>query len=72
MSTIVALGDDDRLDGFALAGATVVTGTTDEELRAAWGALDSDVGLVILSTHASEVLDSLLGERTDLLTAVLP
>ncbi len=72
MSKIVALGDDDRLDGFALAGATVVTATTDDELRAAWSALDSDVGLVILSTHASEVLEPLLGGRTDLLTAVLP
>jgi vacuolar-type H+-ATPase subunit F/Vma7 len=72
MSTVVALGDDDRLQGFALAGATVVTATTDSDLRAAWDALDAEVGLVIMSTRVAEVLAPVLDERTDLLTAVLP
>lgn len=72
MSTVVALGDDDRLDGFALAGATVITATTDGELRAAWDALGANVGLVVMSPRAAEVLAPVLDERTDLLTAVLP
>ena len=72
MSTVVALGDDDRLDGFALAGATVIEVESDEELRSAWDELGPDVGLVILSARASQVLQPVLGDRTDLLTAVVP
>ena len=72
MSTVVALGADDRLGGFALAGASVIATTTDEEVRAAWDRLASDVGLVILSADAARVLESVLGDRSDILTAVLP
>lgn len=72
MSTIVALGEDDRLEGFALAGASVITASTDDEIRRAWDRLDSDVGLVILSASASRALESRLDERPDVLTAVLP
>jgi len=72
MSTVVALGADDRLDGFALAGASVVAAATDEEVRTAWDRLGSDVGLVILSADAARVLEPVLGDRSDVLTAVLP
>lgn len=72
MSTIVALGEDDRLAGFALAGAAVIEAATDTEIRRAWGGLDPDVGFVIMSARASQVLDPLLGDRPDVLTAVLP
>ncbi len=72
MSTIVALGEDDRLDGFALAGASVIVASTDEGVRSAWDGLGSDVGLVILSARAADVLETLLGERSDILTTVLP
>jgi vacuolar-type H+-ATPase subunit F/Vma7 len=72
MSTIVALGEDERLDGFALAGASVIGATSDDEMRSAWGRLGSDVGLVILSARAALVLEPLLGDRSDVLTAVLP
>ena len=72
MSTIVALGEDDRLAGFALAGASVIEAATDAEIRRAWDGLDTDVGFVILSAHAAQVLDPLLGDRSDVLTAVLP
>lgn len=72
MSRIVALGEDDRLEGFALAGASVIQATTDDEIRRAWDGLDPDVGFVILSTRASQVLDPLFGNRSDVLTAVLP
>jgi vacuolar-type H+-ATPase subunit F/Vma7 len=72
MSTIVALGEDDRLVGFVLAGASVIGATTQEEVRDAWNQLGRDVGLVILSARAAGVLEPLLGERTDILTTVLP
>ena len=72
MTTVVALGEDDRLEGFALAGATVIGATTDEELRSAWERLGADVGLVIMSAHAAHVLEPALGDHADILTAVLP
>ncbi len=72
MSTVVALGADDRLDGFALAGASVIATTTDEEVRGAWDRLASEVRLVILSADAARVLEPVLGDRADILTAVLP
>jgi vacuolar-type H+-ATPase subunit F/Vma7 len=72
MSTIVALGEDDRLAGFALAGAEVIEAATEAEIRRAWDDLDPDVGFVIMSARASQVLEPLLGDRSDVLTAVLP
>jgi vacuolar-type H+-ATPase subunit F/Vma7 len=72
MSTIVALGEDDRLIGFALAGASVIGTVTDEDVRSAWERLGRDVGLVVLSARAATVLEPLLGERSDVLTTVLP
>jgi vacuolar-type H+-ATPase subunit F/Vma7 len=72
MSRIVALGEDDRLAGFALAGAAVIEAATDAEIRRAWDELDADVGFVIMSARASQTLGSVLGDRADVLTAVLP
>jgi len=72
MSTIVALGETHELQGFALAGVTVVAVTAEAELSAAWQQLGPDVALVILSPLAARVLESDLAKRPDVLTAVMP
>jgi vacuolar-type H+-ATPase subunit F/Vma7 len=72
VGTVVALGSGHVLDGFALAGASVVNATTDDNLVRAWEALGEDVGLVILSTEAARILDSHLQNRPDVLTVVVP
>ena len=72
MSTVVALGDDHRLEGYALAGATVVHAATDDQVRRTWHALGSDVGLVVLDRRAADAIQSVRDERPDVLTAVLP
>ena len=72
MSRVVALGEDHRLVGFALAGVRVVRATTDAEIQRAWQRLDPDVGLVILSEFAAQRLGAALDDRPDVLTAVLP
>ena len=72
MSTVVALGETHELQGFALAGVTVVAATAEVELSTAWQQLGSDVGLVILSPLAARVLESDLADRPDILTAVMP
>jgi vacuolar-type H+-ATPase subunit F/Vma7 len=72
MSTVVALGSGDDLDGFALAGARVVTATTESAITEVWRELDRDVGLVILSADAARVLATILDDRPDVLTVVMP
>lgn len=71
MASVVALGDPREVDGFALAGARVVV-ATDDEILATWLALDDDVGLVILSRRAAQILGDRLADHPDVLTAVLP
>jgi vacuolar-type H+-ATPase subunit F/Vma7 len=72
MSTVLALGENDELEGFALAGVQVVLTTTATDVLDAWRGLDPDVGLVILSAAAARTLRAHLVERPDVLTAVLP
>ena len=72
MTTVLALGDGHELDGFVLAGARVRRTSDPEEVRAAWRELGEDVGLVILSAEAAELLEEELDDRPDVLTAVLP
>lgn len=72
MSTVVALGRDHRLIGFVLAGARVVDAATEAEVERAWDDLDDDVGLVILSADAADVLRPSFANRPDVLTVELP
>ena len=72
VGTVVALGSGHTLDGFALAGASVVSARTDGDVLCAWDSLGEDVGLVILSAEAALALDAHLQNRPDVLTVVLP
>lgn len=72
MSTVVALGRDHRLVGFALAGARVIDAATEAEIERAWDDLDADVGLVILSADAADTLRPNLADRPDVLIVELP
>ncbi len=72
MSTVIAIGDDPELPGFALAGVGIRRARTDSEIIDAWTTAEPDVGLVILSTRAASVLGAALVERPDVLTVVLP
>ena len=72
MSRIVALGEGSRVCGFALAGVTVVVAEGAAEVTAAWQALGPDVGLVLLTPAASEVVGGRTGERSLLLAVVMP
>ncbi len=63
MSTVVAIGEEQRVRGFALAGVGVVAAADETAARAAWEALDDDVGLVILTPAAAH------GLREDLASA---
>lgn len=72
MKTAVAIGDERRLAGYALAGASVRHTVTAEDAEAALSALDHDIGLLVLTAEVREALTETLAQRDDLLCAVLP
>ena len=72
MSRAVAIGDERRLGGFALAGVEVVPAAGAGEAAAAWEALDDDVALVVLDPQAYPALAPRLAERPMVVWAVLP
>lgn len=72
MNRVVALGADEDLDGFALAGVRVVHARTERATSEAWSELGRDVGLVILTPDAARILGPVLDDRPDVLTVVIP
>lgn len=72
MSRAVAIGDELRLAGYALAGAEVRHAVTPAEVEAAWAGLDRDVGLLVLTPESYTALEPLLAERGGLVWAVVP
>ena len=56
MSRIVAIGERERVRGFALAGVHVAAADDAPAARAAWRELPADVGLVILTPEAHAAL----------------
>jgi vacuolar-type H+-ATPase subunit F/Vma7 len=56
MSRVAAIGEEQRVRGFALAGVDVMTAANETAARAAWEALDAEVGLVILTPAAAHGL----------------
>lgn len=72
MSSVVALGDGHEVAVLALAGVRCIAAPTGDEVVAAWRALDTDVGLVILTPAAGRTLAAELDARPDVLTVVIP
>jgi len=56
MSRVAAIGEEWRIRGFALAGVDLVAVADETAARAAWEALEADVGLVILTPAAAQGL----------------
>jgi vacuolar-type H+-ATPase subunit F/Vma7 len=71
MSSVVAIGEEELVAGYALAGAAVLPARRDDEVLAAWEALPPDTALVLLTQRAHAVLGETVRER-QLLWAVLP
>lgn len=72
MARIAALGEERRIEAFAIAGVDIHDAATDADAVAAWSALAPDVAVLILTPRAHRVLESRLDERRDLLVTVLP
>lgn len=74
MGRIVAIGERARIQGFALAGVSVIDADGAAEVRAAWHALPEGVGLVILTAaaHAALAAQEDQSGTASPLTAVMP
>jgi vacuolar-type H+-ATPase subunit F/Vma7 len=73
MSHIVAIGEQQPLRGFALAGVEVVVADDPADTRAAWDALPAEVALVILTPAAHAAISaSKLDSRGQRLWVVMP
>ena len=71
MGTVAVLGEPERVQGYALAGAIVVPAEGPDAVRRAWHRLNEETVLVVLTRSAAE---SLIEEVRDtaLLTVVMP
>jgi vacuolar-type H+-ATPase subunit F/Vma7 len=72
MSRAAAIGEEVRVAGYALAGVEVHAAGDADAVRAAWERLSADVACVILSPAAHAALGPRLGEREDVVWAVIP
>jgi vacuolar-type H+-ATPase subunit F/Vma7 len=72
MSRLVVLGDPVWVEGFVLAGATVLPATDAAEVRAAWDGLPEDAAVLVMTPDAAEALGDAAEERPYLLSVVIP
>ena len=70
MARVAVVGEQVRVQGFALAGAQVLVAEDAQAVRAAWRSLDGDVAVVVLTDRAAAALGDEL-ERWPL-TVVMP
>ena len=72
MSGIAAIGESDRVRGFALAGVSVAAADEPGAARAAWRALPAEVALVILTPAAQAAIGGELAAGGRRLCVVMP
>jgi vacuolar-type H+-ATPase subunit F/Vma7 len=66
MDNVAVIGEEARIQGYALAGATLYPAEDADAVRTAWGTLPAEVAVVILTAAA----DAALADRDP--TAVRP
>ena len=69
---VAALGEQALLEGFRLAGASIVAAETDDDVRRAWAQLPGNAAVVILTPRAAGALGAVLADPHSPLTVVLP
>lgn len=70
MSSVAALGESYRVEGFALAGALVFFAADPAAVRGAWSHLPDSVEVVVLTAAAASALEDV--KQTRPLRVVLP
>ena len=54
MSRVAVIGEEVRIQGFALAGVITCPAETEDEARSAWRSLGGEVAVVILTPRAAD------------------
>jgi vacuolar-type H+-ATPase subunit F/Vma7 len=72
MFRVAVIGEEVRIQGFALAGVATHPAETDAQARSAWRSLGDDVAVVILTPRAAGRLASQLRQRPEVLAVVMP
>ena len=72
MARAAAIGENSRVQGYALAGAVVCPAEDAAGARAAWRSLPPDVEVVIVTASAAAWLGGELTARAAPLTVVMP
>lgn len=72
MTGVVAIGEADRVAGYALAGAAVLVADDAPAALAAWLSLDPETELVILTPAVALALGDELSGQDHRIWAVLP
>ena len=72
MSRVAIIGEELRVQGYALAGGVVCVADDEVSARRAWQKLPGDVAVVVLSARAAGWLASELAGRPGLLPVVMP
>ncbi|HTX85844.1 MAG TPA: hypothetical protein VME44_26975 [Streptosporangiaceae bacterium] len=71
MATAAVIGEALAAEGYALAGAIVYPAGTEAEAISAFEALPADTALVVMTAEIAGWLADRLGQRPDILTAVM-
>ena len=71
MATAAVSGEALAVEAYVLAGAMVYPADSPAEATAAFDALPAGIALVIVTTKAAAWLADRIGERPDILTAVM-
>jgi len=72
MSRVAVIGEELRVQGYALAGAVVRAAEDEASAQRAWRELPGDVAVVMLTARAAGWLGGELAGRPDLLPVVMP
>ncbi len=72
MSKAAVIGEELRVQGYALAGALVCAADDEAGVRRAWRELPGDVVVVLLTARAAGWLGGELARRPGLLPVVMP
>jgi vacuolar-type H+-ATPase subunit F/Vma7 len=72
MPRVAIIGEELRVQGYALAGAVVRAADDEASVRRAWRELPGDVAVVLLSARAASWLGGELAGRPSLLPVVMP
>lgn len=71
MATAAVIGEPLAIEGYALSGAVGYPAGSQEEATAAFDALPSGTALVVMTAAAARWLADRLGQRPEILTAVM-